>query len=239
MSEILAIAARSMTDDMARLATISHNLANATTPGFRKDLVVSRPFRDYLQVDGPAGRQMLATTVPVHDTVVDHRAGSVRYTGGPLDVALDGPGFFELAAENGPLYTRAGNFQVDARGRLVSADGIPVAGDITLTSAQVRIDAQGRVWDDDRPAGQLRVVAFERAGELRKIGHGLFIAPTQTGTVTEEARVRQGFLENSNVVSLNEMVAVIETMRHFEASQKLIQSHDELLDRTIRTLGEF
>lgn len=238
MSEVLAIAAKSMADDLARMATISHNLANATTPGFKKDITVTRPFIEYLQTYGAYPRTF-TTTVPVLDTVVDYKAGSLRYTGGALDVALDGDGFIELQSDHGPLYTRQGNFQVDARGRLITATGIPVAGDITLTTTQIRIDNQGRVFDDDRPAGQLRVVSFEHPGALQKVGAGLFIAPNATAGQQSESRVRQGYLENSNVASVTEMVNIIDTMRHFEATQRLIQGYDAILDRAIRMLGEY
>ncbi len=239
MSEVLAIAARSMVDDMARLATISHNLANATTPGFKKEIPVSRAFVDLLQVYGTSAQQAYVTTLPAANAVVDQRAGSLRYTGAALDVALDGNGYFELQSAQGPLYTRQGNFQIDAGGRMAAADGTPLAGNITLTTTQPRIDQQGRVFDDDKLVGQLRVVGFEQPGSLRKLGNGLFAAPESGAGQPLEVRVRQGHLENSNVVTVTEMVSVIETMRHFEANQKLIQAYDGMLDRAIRTLGEF
>jgi flagellar basal body rod protein FlgG len=239
-TNVLAIAATSMADDTMRMATISHNIANATTPGFKKDITVSRPFLEYLQAYGIGmPPQTFLTSLPVPDTVVDFKAGSLRYTGGSLDVALDGDGFFELQGAEAPLYTRQGNFQIDSRGRLVNASGIPLAGDITVTSNQVRIDQQGRVFDVERPAGQLRVVAFEHTDVLQKAGAGVFVAPNTGAGMPIDTRVRQGYLENSNVVTVNEMVAVIETMRHFEASQKLIQGYDEMLDRAIRTLGDY
>src|ERR1043165_5132148 len=139
MSEVLAIAARSMTDDMMRMATVSHNLANATTPGFKKEIPQSRPFVDFLNAASAAGTdaaKTFVTTLPALNTVIDPRAGSLKYTGSALDLALDGNGFFELQTDQGPVYTRQGNFQVDARGRLASASGIPLAGDITLTTTQ-------------------------------------------------------------------------------------------------------
>jgi flagellar basal-body rod protein FlgG len=229
-----------MADDTMRMATISHNLANATTAGFKKDITVSRPFLEYLQAYGiGAPPQTFLTSLPLPDTVVDFKAGSLRHTGGSLDVALDGDGFFELQGAEAPLYTRQGNFQIDSRGRLVNASGIPLAGDISVTTNQVRIDQQGRVFDDERPAGQLRVVAFEHTDALQKAGDGLFIAPSAGAGVPVDTRIRQGYLENSNVITVNEMVAVIETMRHFEANQKLIQGYDEMLDRAIRTLGDY
>jgi len=238
MSDLMAIAAKSMADDMARMATISHNLANATTPGFKKDIPVSRPFVEYLQAYG-SGAQTYVTTLPEATTVVDHKAGSLRFTGSAMDVAVDGDGFFELQSEQGPVYTRAGNFQVDARGRMVSASGLPAAGDITLTTAQPRIDQKGRVYEDDKLVGQLRVVQFERASAMQKVGEGLFLAPNSMAGQVVDSRIRQGYLENSNVTTVGEMVNVIETMRHFEANQRLIQNYDEVLGRAIRTLGEF
>jgi len=241
MSDVLAIAAKSMADDMTRMATISQNLANATTPGYKKDITVSRPFVEYLRSYATAGAlpQTFVSSLPVPDSVVDYRSGSVRYTNGSLDVAIDGDGFFELQSELGPLYTRQGNFQVDARGRLVSASGIPVAGDITLTTTQIRIDQQGHVFDDDKPAGQLRIVGFAPIDALQKVGEGLFVASNASAGQPNDSRVRQGYLENSNVVTTSEMVGVIETMRHFEANQKLIQGYDEMLERVIRLLGEY
>ncbi|MCX7274082.1 MAG: flagellar hook basal-body protein [Burkholderiales bacterium] len=238
MTDVLAIAAASMADDMARLATISHNLANATTPGFKRDISYTRPFAAYLQAYGQPP-QTLATSLPVTATVVDFKPGSLRYTGVPLDLALDGDGFFELQTDQGPLYTRQGKIEVDARGRMISAAGFPFAGDLILTSGAPRIDQQGRVFEADRLIGQLRVVTFDRPIALQKVGDALFSASNPGAGRQGDIRVRQGYLENSNVVPVAEMVGVIQTMRHFEANQKLIQSHDDILDRAIRTLGAF
>src|SRR3954447_12688941 len=101
MHDGIAMTAASMSDDMSRLATISHNLANATTPGFKKDIPVTRAFVDYIQAAGGKAEPVFVTTLPVTDTVVDSRAGSLHYTGGSLDVALEGNGYFELQSEQG------------------------------------------------------------------------------------------------------------------------------------------
>ncbi len=239
MSGVLAIAALSMTEDTARLATISHNLANATTPGYKKEIPISQPFVDLLQVYSGTAPQAYATTLPALTTVVDQRPGSLRYTGAALEVALVGKGFFDLQNEHGTVYTRQGSCQIDARGRVVHVTGNPLTGDITLSTTQPRIDQQGRVFDDDKPVGQLRIVTFDHPAAMQKLGDGLFAAPNASAAIPADGRIRQGYLENSNVVTVTEMVGVIETMRHFEANQRLIQSYDALLDRAIRTLGEF
>jgi flagellar basal-body rod protein FlgG len=239
MNGVLGIAASSMNEGQARLATISHNLANATTAGYKREITVGRAFADHLQAAGADATRVFATSLPVATSAIDMRAGTLRATGNPLDVALEGEGFFELQGPEGAVYTRQGTFGIDARGRLVHASGLPAAGEITLAGGQPRIDAQGNVFEDDKPAGKLRVVAFERPAALARLGEGLYGAPAEAAPLAANARVRQGWLENSNVTTAREMVGLIETVRHFEANQRLIQSWDELLGRTIRTLGEF
>lgn len=232
MADVLAIAGAAMAQDMARMATLSHNLANALTPGFRREMTYGRSFADHL----------LGATLPDARIATDLRPGTLRPTGAPLDLALEGDGFFEVQAADGPAYTRHGEFHRDATGRLVTTAGLPVmglGGDIVLGTGAVRIDAQGRIFEDDRPAGQLRLVRFERATALRAAGDGLLRAAGAAPQTAADLRVRQGQLENSNVSTMTEMVRMIETMRRFETGQRLVQNVDDSLGRAIRTLGEF
>lgn len=236
MADAISITAASMAFDMQRLATISHNLANATTPGFKRELAYSRPFLQ--QLDALA----LQVPLPQLRSVVDLRAGTLRATGHALDVALEGEGWFEVMTAGGPAYTRQGNFQLDARGRLVTHAGWPVMGadgEITLGNGPVRVDTQGRIFEGDRAAGQLRVVGFARSSALVNAGEGLWRADDQGAQPLDKPAVRQGHLENANIQTVGEMVRMIETMRHFETGQKLVQGIDEMLGRAIRTLGEY
>jgi flagellar basal-body rod protein FlgG len=242
MADALAIAARSMADDIARLAAISHNLANAATPGFKADIAVSRPFIEFIQAALPDAGASLATTLPELQAWTNHRAGPLQHTGHALDIAIEGDGFFELEDASGPIYTRQGNFQLDGSGRIVDAVGRVVlgsGGEMRVDSAAPRIDASGRVYDGDKPVGSLRIVRFEQPQALAKLGAGLYAANAQAAQPVTEPRLRQGYVEASNVVAAHEMVQLIETMRHFESNQKVIQGYDEMLERTIRTLGEF
>lgn len=242
MADAIAIAARSMADDIARLAAISHNLANAATPGFKADIAVSRPFAEFIQAAMTGGSVSLATTLPELQAWTNHRAGPMQYTGHALDLAIEGDGFFELEDESGPVYTRQGAFQLDGNGRIVDAAGRAVqgsGGEMRIDSAAPRIDAAGRVFDGEKPVGSLRIVRFEQPQALAKLGDGLYAANAQAAQPVAEPRLRQGFVEASNVVAANEMVRLIETMRHFESNQKVIQGYDEMLERAIRTLGEF
>src|SRR5258706_7090262 len=94
------------------------------TSGYKKELVASRPFIDYLE----AGEKQLPVTLPVLTSVVDTHQGTLNRTSSPLDVAIEGAGFFEVAGNDGPLYTRQGSFRLDGTGRLVTPSGFPVAG---------------------------------------------------------------------------------------------------------------
>lgn len=236
MADALSITVLSMSNDMQRLSTLSHNLANATTPAFRREIAYSRPFVEHL------GSAALQVTLPQFRSSIDQRPGTLRHTGAPLDVALEGAGWFELQSEDGVVYTRRGDFQLDARGRLVSHGGLPVmgsSGEITLGGGAVRIDNQGRVFEDQRAAGQLRVLNFDNPRALVPAGAGLFRAPETAASPVETPRLRQGYVENANLQTVAEMVRLIETMRHFETSQKLVQGVDDMLGRAIRTLGEY
>lgn len=236
MADALSIIAASMAADQQRVATISHNLANATTPAFRRELSVTRPFVDLLDSTG------LQAPLPQPRTQLDLRPGTLRATANALDVALEGEGWFEVLTPEGPAYTRRGDFQLDARGVLVSRQGHPVmgtSGEISLLgNGPVRIDDQGRIFEGERSAGQLRVVRFDDTAALVGQGEGLFRADAAAAQPLERAAVRQGHLENANVQTVAEMVRLIETMRRFEASQKLVQGIDDVLGRAIRTLGE-
>jgi flagellar basal-body rod protein FlgG len=240
--------AGSMSNDMQRLATISHNLANATTPGFKRDIALHGRFALTLEEFDPAGGPR--TDVPRADddalSKIDQQAGALRFTGNPFDLALEGPGYFEVAGAEGPLYTRQGDFHLDARGRLVNAGGMPVmgtAGEIYLLGGETKIERDGRILEDGRQVAQLRIVDFEQPDALLKAGNGLYAAlsaqgPKDVAALEREPQLRQAHLESSNVVSVSEMVLLIETIRHFESQQKLIVGYDELLERVIRTLGE-
>jgi flagellar basal-body rod protein FlgG len=158
---------------------------------------------------------------------------------------LEGPGFFELAGAEGPLYTRQGDFHLDARGRLVNAGGMAVmgtGGEIFLLGGEHKIERDGRIFEDGKQVAQLRIVDLHQPDALLKAGNGLYAAPAggPPAQIAADAQtqVRQGHLENSNVQSVSEMVRLIETLRHFESQQKVIQGYDEMLERAIRSLGE-
>ena len=234
----ITLAARIMAADLFRLNVVSQNLANANTTGYKKEVPATRSFVEHLE----AGKLAIPVSVPAQTSVLDLRQGTLSRTGDPLDVALEGGGFFELAGAGGPLYTRQGAFRLDGSGKLVTAAGLAVSGaggDIVLATNAPRIDRQGRVFEGDRQVAQLKIVRFADAAALTPLGGGLYRAAAAGDVLSDVSIVRQGFVEASNVQTLPEMVRMIELMRRFESAQRVVQGYDGMLGGAIRTLGEF
>lgn len=247
MNEILAIGLRSMQGDMARVEQIGVNLANELTPGYKRGVAVQASqgasFAAHLNGAAALPESAGGPVAPLLDIAIDARAGTFRSTGQSLDVALAGRGFFEVATDAGPAYTRQGSFRLDARGRLVTAQGHPVmgiSGEIVINGASPLITASGAITTGDgTPVTQLKVVEFEGHAGPRRLGDGLYAAGQDMKLVGEaDVQVRQGFLENSNISPSYEMTSMIQAMRHFECMQKVVQGYDDMVGTAIRKLGE-
>lgn len=251
MQEVISVALQGMRVDAERLERIGMNLANALTPGYKRETLVAQPFAAVFEQLGAGDRIAVETGIgmaPVAPFVasLDHRPGMPKATGQALDLALAGEGFFEVHTSAGPAYTRQGDFRVDARGRLVTASGHPVmgrGGEVVLTDPSPLIDAAGNVFDGGRtdapPVAQLKLVRFERPESMARLGDGLLSSAEDPLAVRDgDAQLRQGYLESSNVTSMREMVSLIQTMRHFESMQKIATGVDEMTGTAIRKLGD-
>lgn len=255
MQEVFAIGLHSMHQDMNGLDRIAMNLTNAATPGYQRAVSLQRPFATLVAGQlAPAGAVLagidgeLAARAPLPEIINDVRPGTLKPTGNALDLALAGPGYFEIATADGPAYTRQGDFQVDARGRLVTAHGDPVmakGGELFLAGDRPRIDAAGNVSEPGADAGasvtvgQLKIVRFDDGAHMPRLGNGL-LGASGPATVMDDADIalRQSYLENANVSSMREMVELMQTMRHFESMQRVVQGYDEMLGTAIRKLGD-
>lgn len=252
MNEVSAIALQAMQQDMTRLNNLSNNVANLSTPGYKRSVSVSAvlkaSFASFVTQNSETAK---ASTIfpeePLVSVSLDTKPGSLRSTGQSLDIALEGQGYLEVATPQGNFYTRQGNLRTDAQGRLVTAQGYPVmgiSGDITLKQANPSIDANGAIRErglasEMNTVGQLKIVDFENSRGLTPMGDGLFAAADGlTPFTTTTATVKQGYLENSNANSMQEMVQMIQTMRHFESMHKIAQGYDDMLSTAIRKLGE-
>jgi flagellar basal-body rod protein FlgF len=249
MNEILSLVLGSMQSDVTRLERTGMNIANAGTVGYKREIVTGMPFAARVSVGVEPTTPGAAAPAPVA-VRFDQRPGTLKATGQSLDVALSGPGWFEIAGDQGVTYTRQGSFRLDARGRLVTQQGHAVmgtAGEIQMPGGAAVIDSAGRIFDPAAPAGsgraqavaQLKVVQFEGGARMDRAGEGRFRIEGDAAALPETlVQVQQGFLENSNVSHMHEMVRLMETMRHMETMQKVAIGYDDMLATSIRKLGE-
>ncbi len=241
MADGASIAAASMSSDIQRINIISQNLANALTPAYKRMLPVSSGFDTFMT---PAGMHEVQGNSGGLGTIRDFRAAPLRHTGNPLDLAIEGDAFFVLQdAAGATTYTRQGSLALDAGGRLVAPGGAAVMGinsDIRLESGQASIDRAGRVVEKDTVVGQIKLVRFDDARKLEAAGVGVYRQGSALlEPAGETAALRQGHVEASNVVPADEMVRMIETMRHFEGGQKVIQWYDDMLEQALSRLGQY
>jgi len=233
-----------MQADQARMDAISHNTANVLTPGFKRQISTSSAF----SVQVAQGLDSVSASItPAQESPtqlsIDPTAGAMRPTGSPHDVAIEGPGFFEVQTAKGTFYTKLGSIRADLQGRLVVADDVPlmgVGGELRVTNNPFTIASNGEVKQDERVVGRLKIVNFTNPQALVPSGGGLYLAgKAQLADTRTDNTLRVGFLEGSNVSSPQEMVRLSETVRHFESLQKVVQGYDDTLEKTIRKLGDF
>ncbi len=247
MAEGISLAEVAMINDMAQLQVISHNLANISTTGYRRDVAATVLFDSQLiELQDSLFLAPQDTFTPRIETRTVHEPGTLRFTGNPLDLALESDAFFALETPEGEAYSRQGAFRMDETGQLVTSAGWPVlstTGPVRLTTPEPRIDQNGGIWEADQFLGQLKLVRFDSTEGLVKAGAGYYLRSDSRPAVPLEASseglVRQAYLENSNVQVSHEMVKLIELMRHFEAAQRVMRAYDESLGMAISTIADF
>jgi flagellar basal-body rod protein FlgG len=225
-----------------RLEVITNNLANVNTTGFKRDRAVFGVVPVDAAVSAVGGMDVAGPS-PVFSTLdlvtTDFAGGALRPTGDPLDLAINGDGFFVVETPDGPRYTRNGHFVLDADGRVVTPDGHPVQGSggaITLPVGTVMVDTDGRISVDGAEVDTVRVVQVSDPTRLRKVGDNLFEGSGQTETAVA-GRIQPGALEASNVNPVAEMTAMIEVMRLYEAAQKAMQTTDAVVGKAVNEVG--
>ncbi len=205
----------------------AQNLANASTIGYRKRIASADAFASSL-------RAAAGLTLPDYRQDIDHSPGDLRETGQPHDLAIEGPGFFALETNAGVRYTRNGNFQLDAEGFLVAADGARVLGEVGPIQADpgrgpLNIDPTGKATQDGEELARLRIVEFKNLPRLVPDDAGRFSEGPQAEPFDSvDAKVRQGYLENANVNVVDELVQMISGFRAFEAAQKALIGIDRI-----------
>ncbi|GAB4263502.1 MAG: flagellar basal-body rod protein FlgG [Deferrisomatales bacterium] len=253
MIRALWTAAAGMRCQQVNVDVISNNLANVNTVGFKKSRA---DFQDMLYqnlrtagttstvgAEYPVGFEV-GLGARVVSTEKLFSQGDFRETGNPLDLVIEGDGFFQIQTPNGLVaYTRSGSFKIDSEGRLCTADGWLMSPEVTIPSTAVEItigsdgsvsilDENGQVQD----VGAIELARFPNPGGLKSIGHSMFQETPASGSAITGApdtaglgRVSQGFVEMSNVSVVEEMVNLIAGQRAYEVSSKAIQASDEML----------
>jgi flagellar basal-body rod protein FlgF len=241
MSDTIAMLEAAMRADADAVRVISQNVANAQVTAYRRQVPVqSSTFADLVGSAEAPSLAPPAGTVSA-DAAIDRRVGALKTTGEPLDLALEGEGFFVLQAAGRLLYTRRGDFHVGADGLLTAASGEPVlgmAGPIEVGTATPGIETDGSVRVGADVVDRLHLVRFASEARLQDVGNGLYADPGDAApSAADSTSVRQGFLEGSNVTPVTEMVQLMEALRHFEAAQRLVRGYDQLLEKAISELG--
>lgn len=244
-----------------RMATISNNLANANTTGFKRGRVVFQDlmYQNLRQVGGQSTQQTsypsginLGTGVQVVATEKLFTQGSIVQTGNSLDMAVQGRGFFQVLLPDGTLgYTRDGSFSVNDQGQMVTASGLTVQPGISIpnnaqsitigTDGTVSVQLPGQAAPTQ--VGSLQLADFINPAGLQPRGENLYLesaasGPAQLGTpgLNGLGSLSQGNLESSNVNVVEELVNMIETQRAYEMNSKAISTTDKMLEYVNNTL---
>ena len=249
----LYTSALGMTTQMNKMDVVANNIANMDTTGFKKDKVVTRSFTEEL-MKRLGDQSDILRTVPVggmsmglfvDDIYTDFRNGSLRSTGAPLNLAIVGEGFFVIMAENAngvmeEKYSRDGSFTLDAGRVLMTKLGQRVMGlngEIMIPDGEIAINSNGEIYSDDEYIDTLRLQSFSDLHSLRKYKDNLYNITEQSQPIPFAGIIEQGFVENSNANSVNEMLDMITTARLYDANQRMITAHDTILQRVSNDIG--
>ena len=219
-----------------RLNQVSNNLANVDTNGYKRDNIT---FWEML-FTASDNRQRVGKALQV---ITSHQSGPAEQTNNPLDLAIDGEGFFRIQTPQGVRYTRAGNFHLNNQGQITTANGhllLGAGGPVVVDGDKLVIDPTGRVLVDDQEVNQLTLATFADFKDLEKEGNNLFRAKglEVQEQVTQDAAIQQGFLEGSNVDAVTELTEMIDILRAFESQQRAISIVDDLNNQAIRSVGK-
>ena len=228
---------------------IAENLASSNIAGFKKgSIAFDAVAGGSLTKDGAAETQNPADAVfPTVGTSTNFSEGAMRPTNVETDVAITGPGFFQVEMADGSTsFTRDGEFHWSAQGQLVTGEGNPVissGGYITRepgNNGPITIAPNGTVSQGGTAIGQIDMVEFEDPSVLKRLSGSYYAAVDENSVPldAENSTLRQGYLESSNVSVVEEMANMITAMRLFEANQKVIQINDQLLGKTISDIGQ-
>ena len=257
MFRALYTAASGMTAQQLNLDNVANNLANSSTAGFRRRRL---QFQDLLyqnlvapgaaatqQTTVVAGLQIGLGTRTAASEIIQQQ-GDFSATGNPLDLTIQGEGFFQVTLPTGEIgYTRSGAFHLDQQGNIVTSDGNPLEPGVTIptnatsitvgTDGTVSVDTPGQT--QSQQVGSIQLALFPNPGGLNSIGQNLFLATTASGDPIVGTpggsdglgTIQQGYLEQSNVNVVDEFIQMILAQRSYEANSRVVQAADQMFQQ--------
>lgn len=249
----LYTAAMGMNVQSKRMDVISNDLANAGTTGYKKDVVTVSSFKDeylkrlddsqnFISNEGTIGK--ITYGAMVDEIYTNFQQGAIAATGDDTNIAIQGDGFFVVQTPNGTAYTRDGSFLVNGEGDLVTSEGYQVMGqdgpisfgeDFFTNGGKIVVQSNGTIYLGNEYVDTIDIASFEDKRTLTKLDDNLY---TSNGNRSEfTGSLIQGYLEVSNVNTVDAMVDMINVARAYEANQKVIQTMDTVLGKVVNDLG--
>ena len=245
-----------MVNEQKRLDIISNNVANAATAGYKKEGVTSKAFDNELTLkikdnSVAVDKQKIGNMslgVNIGEVYTDFGQGSFRQTNNTYDLAIEGKGFFQVSVtdaegNNSVKYTRDGSFTMTYDGFIVDTNGNHLLGTngelrVPTNASSIIINYNGQIFADEQLAGQIQLADFEDYSFIEKFGDNMY--QTVDGAVAADATgtVRQGYLEQSNVNVVDQMVNLIAITRAYETNQKMIHTVDSMTEKAVNEVGK-
>ncbi len=255
-----------------QIEVISNNLANVNTNGFKRDDITFKEYlsknekmtaegeeiprspikdKDLYPLDGKD-----QSFVVVSGTQTKFSTGGFKVTDNPLDIALSGPGFYEIATPNGVRYTKAGSFKLSSEGKIVTSEGYPVlskgaegevsdpAGreiNVSEHEGALHVNDRGDIYVGDEKIAQLSIVEFADLNQIRKVGSSNFENKNlakNPGLEAVNTQAKQGMVETSNVNPVQEISNLIRANRMFEQDLKAMKTVNEMLSKEVNEIGK-
>jgi flagellar basal-body rod protein FlgF len=248
----LYLSAQGAEAQSTRLDVLSNNLANAGTAGFKRDLAVFQSHRTYDAdnggyIDAPGNQSALSGGVSPAKIVTDYSNGPVVHTNATLDCALNGPGFFQVSNGGQQYLTRKGQFRLNSTGDLMlqgsdlhvlSSAGTPIT--VPGETTRIEISSEGLITavgpnGTQTPVGKLGLARPGSDQQLEKVGSSLFRSSAPVAPAGNDLTVQQGFVEQSDVSPVAEMIDMVQASRMFEANVTMIKYQDDALDRLLQS----
>ncbi|WP_420348818.1 flagellar basal-body rod protein FlgF [Pelagibius sp.] len=219
------------------MSVIANNMANLNTNAYKGESML---FVEHLESTDSGEKMSFVQDIALVRNLTE---GNLTATENPLDTAISGDAYYEVETPLGPRYTRNGSFRLNAEGEMVTATGDKVLGEggnplvLPPNSSNVSITRDGTVSTDEGPVGKIRLVRFEDQQSLVKLANGFYDANGQEALAAEDAEVVQGMIEGSNVAGIVELTKMMQTVRSYSSTGRMVNDEHERMRRAIQALG--